>query len=146
MSQAYPKTAGFVEDALAIQQLIALYSHAFDQGDAEEWAGIFDSNGVWEAAEKRGDQPTIHLRGRDQLIAFCRQRFQSREEGLTYFHHQSGILFDQCTDDQAKTRVMLILTVKPLNQPPYIFRTGVYFDKWIRTVHGWRLAHRLLTQ
>jgi ketosteroid isomerase-like protein len=135
-----------VSDIIEIQQMIARYAYTFDRGDAAGWADVFTPEGVWEMAPEPGAEPSIRLAGRDELMAFCTQRFSDRRPGLTYAHHQSGVHFTSFAADMARAEVMLILTISTPDAPPSIFRTGVYHDAWRRTGQGWRLQHRLLTR
>lgn len=133
-----------VEDMLAIQQVIARYSHAFDAGDAEGWANVFTKDAVWESYTVGSTTPTNRLKGHDELREFAAKQFREKAPGLVYYHHQSGILFDDLTANTAKTRVMVIITIHKSPDPPRIIFTGVYTDVWKRTSDGWLLAHRVL--
>ena len=133
-----------VEDMLAIQQVIARYSHTFDAGDADGWANVFTEDAVWESYEADSTTLTNRLRGHDELREFAAMRFREKPAGLVYYHHQSGILFDELTADTAKTRVMVIITIHKSPDPPRIIFTGVYTDVWKKTSKGWLLAHRVL--
>ena len=133
------------EDQLAIQQAIANYSYTFDTGDAEGWANIFTENGVWEFFDVGQAKPSIKLEGHEALRQFAEQRNRDKPEGVSSYHHQSGVLFDELTDDTARTRAMLILTVQSSGQnTARVLTTGVYYDEWRKTSDGWHLIHRAL--
>ena len=133
------------EDQLAIQQAIANYSYTFDTGDAGGWANIFTENGVWEFFGIEQAKPSIKLEGHEALREFAEQRNRDKPEGVSSYHHQSGVLFDELTDDTARTRAMLILTVRSSGQnAARILTTGVYYDEWRKTSDGWHLVHRAL--
>ena len=133
-----------IEDMLAIQQAIARYSHTFDAGDADGWAGVFTEDAVWEFYAAGETTPSNHLTGHKELREFAAMRFREKAPGLVYYHHQSGILFDELTADTAKTRVMVILTIHKSPSPPEVVFTGIYTDAWKKTSKGWLLAHRVL--
>jgi uncharacterized protein (TIGR02246 family) len=133
-----------VEDMLAIQQVIARYSHTFDAGDADGWANVFTKDAIWESYAADTTTLTNRLRGHDELREFAAMRFREKAPGLVYYHHQSGILFDELTADTAKTRVMVIITIHKSPDPPRIIFTGVYTDVWKKTNEGWLLVHRVL--
>jgi uncharacterized protein (TIGR02246 family) len=129
---------------LAIQQAIARYSHTFDAGDADGWAAIFTKDAVWESYTADETTPSNRLAGHEELREFAAMRFREKAPGLVYYHHQSGILFDELTADTARTRVMVIITIQQNSDPPRIIFTGVYTDLWRKTTDGWLLAHRVL--
>ena len=132
------------EDMLAIRQEIARYSYAFDSGDAEGWARLFTEDGLWESYPARATEPNTRLDGRAALRSFCAKRFSERPGGLTYAHHQSGIIFDDLTADTAKVRAMMLLTVQTPGESTRVYATGVYQDDWVKTFEGWRIQHRIL--
>ena len=134
-----------IEDKLAIQQAIANYSYMFDSGDAEGWANVFTRDGVWEFFGAGQEKPSIKLEGHGALRQFAEQRNRDKPEGVSSYHHQSGILFDELTSDTARTRVMLILTVQSTGErTARVLTTGVYYDQWRNTPEGWRLVYRAL--
>ena len=60
-------------------------------------------------------------------------------------HYQTGTLFDEATDDTARTRTMVLMTYQgPSDANPRPIVSGVYHDQWHKTSAGWRFAHRLL--
>lgn len=134
-----------IEDKLAIQQAIANYSYTFDSGDAEGWASVFTKDGVWEFFAAGQENPSIKLEGHDALRQFAEQRNRDKPEGVSSYHHQSGILFDELTADTARTRAMLILTAQSAGErSAHVSITGVYYDQWRKTPEGWRLVYRAL--
>jgi uncharacterized protein (TIGR02246 family) len=130
-----------VEDMLAIQQVIARYSHTFDAGDAEGWANLFTEDGVWEDFNAN---PPYQVKGHAALRDFAAMRFRQKTPGLVYYHHQSGILFDELRADTARTRVMVIITTHKKPDTPHIFLTGIYTDEWKKTDKGWLFTHRII--
>lgn len=132
------------EDMQAIQQQVARYSYTFDSGDAEGWAEVFTEDGLWEFYAAGATTPATRLEGRDALRGFCQQRFSERREGVTSYHHQSGVIFDELTADSARVRTMLILTIQLPSEAPRLYLTGVYEDEWVKTPQGWRIKYRVL--
>lgn len=130
-----------VEDMLAIQQVIARYSYTFDVGDANGWANLFTEDGVWEDYNAK---PSYAVKGHAELREFAAMRYRQKTPGLVYFHHQSGVLFDELTENTAKTRVMVIITIHKPPDPPHIIITAIYTDKWIKTSKGWLFKHRVI--
>ncbi|HUV44579.1 MAG TPA: nuclear transport factor 2 family protein [Dehalococcoidales bacterium] len=132
------------EDMLAIQQQVARYSYTFDSGDAEGWANVFTEDGLWEFYAAGATTPATKLEGREQLRDFCAQRLSERREGVTSYHHQSGLIFDELTADSASVRTMLVLTIQVPTEAPRLYMTGVYQDQWVKTPQGWRIKYRVL--
>lgn len=133
------------EDAFLIQQAVARYSHTFDAGDVDGWADVFTEDGIWEFYAAGAVTPSTRLVGRAALREFAEKRYSGRPKGLTSYHHQSGILFDELTADTARTRVMVIITTHAIGEPTgRIYMTGVYTDLWRKTSRGWKMAHRVL--
>lgn len=121
------------EDMLAIQQQIARYSYTFDSGDADGWAKVFTTDGLWEFYATGATKPTTRLEGYAALQNFCAQRFSERRGGVTSYHHQSGIMFDELTANSAVVRAMLIITIQVPGEQAQMYMTGVYHDKWVKT-------------
>jgi hypothetical protein len=132
------------EDMLEIQQQIARYSYTLDSGDAEGWANVFTRDGVWESYAAGATKPSTRLDGPAELKAFCTRQFSRRRGGSTSYHHQSGVIFDELTADTAKVRCMLIITVNVPNEPPRLYMTGIYEDRWVKAPEGWRIKYRVL--
>ena len=131
-------------DVLAIQQQVALYSYTFDSGDAVGWANVFTEDGLWEFYARGATTPATRLEGFQQLHDFCAQRFSDRREGVTSYHHQSGLIFNELTADSASVRTMLVLTVQVPGESPRLYMTGIYQDQWVKTPQGWRIKYRVL--
>ena len=88
--------------------------------------------------------PATRLEGFQQLHDFCAQRLSERREGVTSYHHQSGLIFDELTADSASVRTILVLTVQVPTEAPRLYMTGVYQDQWVKTPQGWRIKYRVL--
>ena len=131
-----------VEDRLAIQEMIARYSYAYDSKDAEAFAQFFVEGGVFEVIVPGESRPTVRLSSRTAIREWATQRHQFNA-GSQARHHQSGVLFDELTGETASTRTMLLLTrqIAP-DAAPLLHLTGVYHDKWRKAPEGWRLVHR----
>lgn len=133
-----------LSDMLAIQQQIAQYSYTFDSGDADGWAKVFTPDGLWEFYAAGAAQPSTRLDGYAALRDFCARRFTERQSGATSYHHQSGIIFDELTDNSARVRAMVIITFQVPGKQPQVYMTGVYQDDWVKTAEGWRIKYRVL--
>jgi uncharacterized protein (TIGR02246 family) len=131
-----------IEDKLAIQEVIAKYSYAYDGKDAEAFAQLFVEDGIFEVIVPGESSPTVRLLSRAAIRAWATQRHKINASSQAR-HYQSGLLFDELTAETASTRTMLLLTRQGApDAAPLLHLTGVYHDTWRKTGEGWRLAHR----
>ena len=131
-----------VEDKLAIQDVIAQYSYAYDAKDAEAFAQLFVEDGIFEVIVPGESSPRVRLLSRAAIRDWAAQRNQLNA-GSQARHYQSGLLFDELTAETASSRVMLLLTRQgALDAAPVLNLSGVYHDTWRKTSEGWRLARR----
>src|SRR5690242_6123597 len=98
-----------VEDKLAIQDVIAQYSYAYDAKDAEAFAQLFVEDGIFEVIVPGESSPRVRLLSRAAIRDWAAQRHQFNA-GSQARHYQSGLLFDELTAETASSRVMLLLT------------------------------------
>ena len=98
-----------VEDKLAIQEVIARYSHAYDSKDAEAVGQLFVEDGIFEVIVPSEPSPTVRLSSRVAICDWAKQRFQLNPSSQVR-HYQSGVLFDELTAETASARTMLLLT------------------------------------
>lgn len=130
-------------DRLAIIEVIARYSQAWDGRDPEAYASLFAEDAVFEAFARDADEPVIRRDGRDAILVWARERSAARDPAEGHRHHQSGTIFDELEVDRARTRTMLLETRRRGGRPePWV--TGIYTDDWRRTPEGWRFAKRSL--
>jgi len=131
-----------VEDKLAIQEVIARYSHAYDSKDAEAVGQLFVEDGIFEVIVAGEPSPRVRLLSRVAICDWAKQRHQLNRSSQAR-HYQSGVLFDELTAETASARTMLLLTRQPASDAaPIVQLTGIYHDKWRKTREGWRLVHR----
>jgi uncharacterized protein (TIGR02246 family) len=131
------------EDKLAIQEMIARYSYAYDSKDVEAFAQLFVEDGVFEVIVPGQSSPTVRLASRTAIREWAAQRHQLNA-GSQARHYQSGVLFDEMTGETATAQTMLLLTGQSApDAAPLLLLTGVYHDKWRKTREGWRLVHRV---
>ncbi len=131
-----------VQDKLAIQEMIARYSYAYDSKDAEAFAQLFVEDGIFEVIVPGESSPTVRLSSRGAIREWAAQRHQLNAASQAR-HYQLDVLFDELTAEMATVRTMLLLTRQGApDASPLLHLTGVYHDKWRRTRDGWRLVHR----
>jgi hypothetical protein len=132
-----------IEDQLAIQDVIARYSHTYDSLDAGGFALLFVEDGVLEVFVVGTAAAVVRLQSRAAIHAWAAMRLAARRGALTSRHHQSGTVFDALTVETTETRTMVLVTHQRAGEPaPHPKLTGVYHDRWLKTAAGWRLAHR----
>jgi ketosteroid isomerase-like protein len=132
-----------IEARLAIHEMIARYSYAYDGQDADAFAELFVEDGVFEIFVGGTENAAVRLESRHEIRAWAARRFRERQGRFTSRHHQSGLLFDELSADSARTRTMVLVTHQDLTEAaPRVTDSGVYHDRWRRTPDGWRLAHR----
>ena len=138
MMQAETQTA----DRLAILEQIARYSYAWDDRDLEAYVALFTGDAAFVVDPELPGGPSVNATGHEAIRTWARERMDARKPGVQVRHHQSGTLFDELGEDQARTRTMLLTSrVGPDGEPP---GSGVYYDEWRRTAEGWRFAKRTL--
>jgi ketosteroid isomerase-like protein len=134
-----------LDDKLAIQEVIAQYSHTYDAQDADGFAALFTEDAVWELVAAGATHPAIRLESRAAIHAWAIQRLHARRGRFTSRHYQSGTLFEALTPDSARTRTMVLVTHEEATEAaPRAVASGVYHDQWRKTPGGWRLVHRRL--
>ena len=132
-----------IADRLAIQEMIARYSYAYDSQDAAAFAQLFVEDGVFEVFVPGRARPAVRLRSRVAIREWAARRLRERRGRFSSRHYQSGILFDELTADSARTRTMVLVTHQGrAGAVPRLTLSGVYHDQWRKTDSGWRLAHR----
>jgi uncharacterized protein (TIGR02246 family) len=132
-----------IEDKLAIQEVIAQYSYAYDDQNAEGFAQLFAEDGVFEVFVPGRTTAAVRLRSRTEIREWAARRLQERSGRFTSRHYQSGTLFDELTSDSALTRTMVLVSHQGVAEAaPRPTVSGVYHDQWRKTHAGWRLARR----
>ena len=132
-----------MEDKLAIQEMIAQYSYAYDGQDADGFAQVFVEDGVFEIFVAGRASPWVRLGSRREIREWAAQRLRERAGRFTSRHYQSGTLLDDLSTGSARTRTMVLVTHQAVTEAaPRLTHSGVYHDQWRKTPSGWRLAHR----
>jgi uncharacterized protein (TIGR02246 family) len=132
-----------VEDKLAIQEVIARYSYAYDSRDADAFAQLFVEDGSFAVIVPGESTPKVRRSSRAAIREWAEQRLQERTGRFTSRHYQSGILFDELTPGSALTRTMVLVTHQGVTEvAPRLTVSGIYHDQWRKTHEGWRLVHR----
>jgi ketosteroid isomerase-like protein len=132
-----------VEEKLAIHDMIAQYAYAYDSSDVDGFAQVFAEDGVFEIFVPGGASPAVRLQSRHEIYEWAAQRLRKRRGKFTSRHFQSGVHFEALTAQEARLRVMVLVTRQEATESaPYVHMTATYHDVWRRASGGWRLAHR----
>ncbi|MFD7415287.1 nuclear transport factor 2 family protein [Kitasatospora purpeofusca] len=114
-------------DAEELRQLLARFSHAFDNADAPALAEVFAEDGVIELT-----RTGAVFTGLEKIRVFA------RDLGPEHPDHQtldSVFTVDEDGTFRGRSRYLAIL-------PDGSVHNGDYFDVYTRTPDGWRIAHR----
>lgn len=129
-----------VEARLALMDLEAEYARSWDAGDADGWAALFTSDGVFDMAAVGAQERQI-ITGSAQLSAFC-QNIDAFYKGL-HFMHLPRI---QITGDTAYSRLHFQWTGLFGPNAKYNGQrnaAGYYDVTYHRVNDRWRIKHRL---
>ena len=128
------------DDAIAIQMLVARYSHAASAGDAAGVAATFTEDGILTGFAPMLGQPDPDTVGR----AAIRAMFEGFLPAIDFIHQLSQLSGLEATADGARGNVMVIENVQWRGRRAVTVNCR-YADEYVRTVEGWRFRHRVLT-
>ncbi|MEV4559591.1 nuclear transport factor 2 family protein [Kitasatospora sp. NPDC049285] len=114
-------------DAEQLRQLLARFSHAFDNADDEALGTVFAADGVIELA-----RTGAVFTGLEEIRKFA------RDLGPTSPDHQTVdtvLTADPDGTVRGRSRYLVLLADGSVHN-------GEYLDRYVRTPDGWRIAHR----
>lgn len=121
-----------VEDHIAIQQLVARYSHAIDSGDGAAYADTYVDDGVLDAG-------LLQVEGRDALRAFG----DSFARSVHAPRHVASNLVVDGDGDRAEVRAYVQLHVLAGDPPRHeVSASGIYHDTLVKEGGQWRFVRR----
>lgn len=137
----------------AIIDALAAYSFAWDgdplkpEGDPEAWADAFVEDGVFEAISAGGVVDDRWATRAQRIEGARKLHIGSKTMGDPWkmHHFMQQIMWDELTPTTATIRVSALIPVvnntsgmgEAISMP-----MGVYFDKWVKTKDGWKIASR----
>lgn len=121
---------------LELLQLEGSYGRLWDLADAEGWARLFTSDGVFEVEETGSRAGGVVVRGTDGLEDFCRKT-NELFPGL----HLLNIPVLDITGDEA--RGWLTFAFHCVQGADVRYVAGFYRVRYERGAEGWRIAHRV---
>ncbi len=126
-------------DREAIYDLLARYAHSFDGGDVDTWVSLFTDDGQLIT-------PNVgNACGHRELREWAELRM-SLQAGYQMRHHISNILIADIASQQASVSCYLTLTRQALDMQSAVelMAAGVYHDKLVHTVDGWKFGQRII--
>lgn len=127
-----------VKELLARQEIANLvyeYCRALDQVDLEGVAGVFTE----DCEVEYGPDPKFNSHGTSQLMEHLRRMWRFSRTS----HHPSGVQIAFDGEDHAQgTNSVIAWHEWPDGRQGTLW--GMYFDRYVRTPKGWRIAHRRL--
>ncbi|WP_420639397.1 nuclear transport factor 2 family protein [Candidatus Poriferisocius sp.] len=124
-----------MNDDAAIRNVVARLALLADEGDLEEYAGLFTEDGLWE-------MPGSTIQGRADLLAGAIERRASGNVGPgTNTRHVITTQAVELDGDQAHSDAYFQFWVNTATEPSVVL-FGRYRDRLVRTDQGWKLAHR----
>lgn len=130
-----------IEDRLALQDLLADYSWAFDTADLDALVGCFTQDAV--IIEQVFDEPD-YWRGHDGIRSFG-LHYREAENFPGRQHHVSQVQFRPEDDGTVHLRAFVFVT-ECHGEPPFVLRfAGWYQDIAVKEADGaWRFKERII--
>ncbi len=129
-------------DRAEILDLYGRYAHLWDAGEAEAWADLFTTDGIWERVAPSGSveelAEAVHIEGRDGLVQFCNTLFEI-EQGQVRHWATNHVIDGDSREATAKVYAMI---VDLRDGAPTISVTGLFTDELCNEGNGWRFRRR----
>ena len=129
------------EDRLAIERLLALYAHLYDDYETRTWSTLFIEDATFEIAYRQGGPKARSVwKGRDEILShLAPRRAQFRAEGLGKRHYLANPLVYELRPDHARVSAYLLLTTVHPDGKVVLSGSGRYDGRVIKTSEGWRI-------
>ncbi|WP_419924564.1 nuclear transport factor 2 family protein [Candidatus Poriferisocius sp.] len=127
-----------MSDDAAIRNVVARLAMLADDGDLEEYAGLFAGDALWE-------MPGAAIQGRENLLDGAIERRAAGTVGPG--SHTRHVITTQAVavdGDEAASDAYWQFWVDTATAPS-IALFGTYRDRFVRTEDGWKLAHRTIS-
>jgi len=119
-----------------IRELHGRYNHLMDSFQAEAFASLFTTDGVWELVGVRT------VRGRDELVEFIEGLEADTGERLRRHCVFNEVI--QLDGDRASAQSYVLAWLGSPREPPQLFALGRYDDVLRRENDRWLFEHRRL--
>lgn len=124
-------------DYAEIQQLYSRYAIGVDSGNADMFAGVFTSDGIFELPGGKV------IQGRKQLAEVAARPADNK--GPTNVSHVSvNIAIDPSPDGATGTAYFLRVNLGQSGKPSTLTGGGIYRDTFVKTSEGWRIRKRIV--
>ena len=132
-----------IQDELEIRRLVAQLAYEADAGELDDYLALFTDDAVWEMP---GDEAlgisAAYCAGQAEISVNVQQRraIGVQGPGAGTMHHITTQRIDVSDDDGAGHIYYQFVGI--VDGKPTIRTIGEYRDRYRRTAHGWKLAHR----
>ncbi len=128
------------EDHLQILELYARYAHCFDNGESDQWAGLFTPDATFTVRRGADAQPW-ELHGTAELAAMVRDRHENRFGKRGIRHAMTNIVAEATEYGATGTAYYIEMRVGD-GQPAQVTSTGRYLDELTTGPGGWRFRSK----
>ena len=131
------------KDAVALDKLLAQYGPAFDKGNPDAYSRLFTQDGQLSFPDGAGGITLI--KGREALVQFAEQAYQSSKGSGVYGFHSAGkTIFIQkdCHTVHAYTPVTMVMQQSGAQQAVSIMSVGQYVDVIVKEGCEWKFKSR----
>ncbi len=127
-----------MSDDAAIRNVVARLAQLADEGDLEEYTGLFADDALWE-------MPGAAIRGRENLLAGAIERRAAGTVGPgSNTRHVITTQAVAVDGNEATSDAYWQFWVNTAAEPS-VALFGTYRDRLVRTEGGWKLAHRTIS-
>ena len=127
-----------MSDDAAIRNVVARLAQLADEGDLEEYTGLFADDALWE-------MPGAAIRGRENLLAGAIERRAAGTVGPgSNTRHVITTQAVSVDGNEATSDAYWQFWVNTAAEPS-VALFGTYRDRLVRTEGGWKLAHRTIS-
>ena len=127
-----------MSDDAAIRNVVARLAQLGDEGDLEEYAGLFADDALWE-------MPGAAIQGRENLLSGAIERRAAGTVGPgSNTRHVITTQTVAVDGDEAVSCAYWQFWVNTAAEPS-VALFGMYRDRLVRTESGWKLAHRAIS-
>ena len=129
------------EDRIAIQELLSLYAHLYDDYETERWVELFLPEATFKIAYRSGGPKSRSIwKGHQEILAhLVPRKKQFHQQGLTRRHFLANPLVFDLTSTQARVSAYLVLTTTHPDGHVTLAGTGRYDGRVLKTDQGWRI-------
>ena len=132
-----------IRDELDIRRLVAQLAYEADAGELDDYLALFMDDAVWEMpGDEASGISAAYCAGHAEISANVQHRraIGVQGPGAGTMHHITTQRIDVSNDDGEGHIYYQFVGI--VDGKPTIRTIGEYRDRYRRTAHGWKLAHR----